>query len=469
MNAGPLCNGAERPASAASTTFACNDRALALGTQRYPEGYVSFYGTSGMLSSLREQDQLIRRRVVELASGAWASFLAGFAVHPTAGDNDPSVRWPLLSFRWGLTAAYVCIILLTRPGQKPEWVIATIGYLVIYHLATTLHTTVHMRRGRPVTWFWEAIPFADIVAVSLIIATVSSVTFPVWALYFLIVFGASMSRGGSYILTLTAACMLGYAGAVASHLASAQQVPWSDVIIIVILMAFGGLFGNLRASFERVLYQDLNESESRYRDLYEDAPNAYFSVGVDARIRTANRAAEELLGYTPDELVGKPVFDLYADTPTGKAKARKVFSRFLAGEEALGEELEMRRADGRHLWISLTARALRDAEGQIEETRSVVVDITERRQAQQALQESEERYRDLFENASDLVQIVALDGSLMYVNRAWREALGYSEEEIPGLSLLDIIHPDARAECSEMFQKVMTGEKRERVEFTFLA
>jgi len=338
-----------------------------------------------MLSSLGEQDRLIRRGAVERARRAWASFLAGFAVHPTSGDNDPSIRWPLLSFRWGLTATYVCVSLFIGLGQKPEWVIATIGYLVIYHLATTLHTTVHMRRGRPVTWFWESIPFADIVVVSLILASVGSVIFPIWVVYFLIAFRASMSRGRSYVLTVTGACMAGYAGAVASHLAAGQQVPWADVIVIVTMMALGGWLANIRASFESVLYQDLNESEARYRDLYEDAPNAYFSIGVDARIRTANRAAEGLLGYAANELVGKPVFDLYAETPAGKVKAREVFSRFLAGGETHGEELEMRGKDGAPVWVSLTARAVRNAEGEIVETRSAAVDITERKRAEQAL------------------------------------------------------------------------------------
>ncbi|MGB6838230.1 MAG: diguanylate cyclase, partial [Dehalococcoidia bacterium] len=88
--------------------------------------------------------------------------------------------------------------------------------------------------------------------------------------------------------------------------------------------------------------------------------------------------------------------------------------------------------------------------------------------AEEALRESEERYRDLFENASDLIQSVAPDGSFVYVNRAWRETLGYSQEEIAGLSLWDIIHPDSKVHCTEMFQRVIAGEKLERIEATFV-
>ncbi len=129
--------------------------------------------------------------------------------------------------------------------------------------------------------------------------------------------------------------------------------------------------------------QALREREERYRDLYEEAPNAYFSVGVDGYVKRANRSARELLGYSREELVGKPVFDLYADTPSGKATAQGVFQRFLAGEEIRDEELEMRRADGSRVWVSLSVRPIRDKEGQVIASRSVMVDITEHKKLDQ--------------------------------------------------------------------------------------
>jgi PAS domain S-box-containing protein len=134
----------------------------------------------------------------------------------------------------------------------------------------------------------------------------------------------------------------------------------------------------------------LQESEEQYRDLYEESPDAYFSVGADGHIKRANRRAMELLGYSRDELIGRPVFDLYADTPNGKTKAQAVFQRFLAAEEIRDEELEMRRADGSKVWISLSVRPIRDKEGQVVASRSVVADITERKRMEEALRESEE-------------------------------------------------------------------------------
>lgn len=75
----------------------------------------------------------------------------------------------------------------------------------------------------------------------------------------------------------------------------------------------------------------------------------------------------------------------------------------------------------------------------------------------------------LLDDINDLVQSVAPDGKFLYVNRAWRETLGYSESEIPRLNMFDIIHPDSRAHWLEMFQRVMKGENLKPVEADFIA
>ena len=122
----------------------------------------------------------------------------------------------------------------------------------------------------------------------------------------------------------------------------------------------------------------LSASEQRYRDLYEEAPVGYLSVGVDGRILSANQRASQMIGFSAEELEGRPVADLFSDTRFGKKGDADSFQRILAGEELSGLEVEMRCKDGRPLWISLWMRPLRGENGKVQASRLVWVDITDR-------------------------------------------------------------------------------------------
>jgi PAS domain S-box-containing protein len=124
--------------------------------------------------------------------------------------------------------------------------------------------------------------------------------------------------------------------------------------------------------------QRLQESESRYRDLYENAPNAYLIVGTDGRILSANRRVTEMLGYTVEELVGTQVHSFLPDTPAGKIRSMEVSRKHLAGEAVFGWEMELRRKDGRPLWVKMWMEPGRGEDGTIQPSRSFWVDITDR-------------------------------------------------------------------------------------------
>jgi diguanylate cyclase (GGDEF)-like protein/PAS domain S-box-containing protein len=85
------------------------------------------------------------------------------------------------------------------------------------------------------------------------------------------------------------------------------------------------------------------------------------------------------------------------------------------------------------------------------------------------LMESEELFVDTFDHTSDLIQRVAPDGAITYTNRAWRDAMGYTEEEVQSLNLLDILHPDSRACCQDRFSRLLNGEALSCIDFKFIA
>src|SRR6266566_862487 len=81
--------------------------------------------------------------------------------------------------------------------------------------------------------------------------------------------------------------------------------------------------------------------------------------------------------------------------------------------------------------------------------------------------ESEQRYRAVIENASDMIQSVRPDGGFEVVNRAWLEKMGYTPEEVNNLVLWDIVHPDALEHCEDLFMRAVQGETIENVRAAF--
>jgi len=96
------------------------------------------------------------------------------------------------------------------------------------------------------------------------------------------------------------------------------------------------------------------------------------------------------------------------------------------------------------------------------------VNVTEQKRIETKLGLSEERYHDLIESASDLIQSVGPDGQVLFVNRAWRETLGYSEAESTGLSFFNIVDDSRRNECRELFYQVFAGKSGLQIETVFL-
>ena len=214
---------------------------------------------------------------------------------------------------------------------------------------------------------------------------------------------------------------------------------------------------------------ELREKEERFRTLAEFAINWIFWLGPDGEMLYVSPSCEPISGYPPSKFYESKDMFLSIVHP----KDRRIWMEHSREMEKnlLPGPLEMRIIDrhGKTRWIRHLGRPVFSETGRYLGIRGSNSDITERKQHEKALQESEERLRDFFDNAIELIQSVSPDGRFLLVNRAWRETLGYTAGEVEALNLSDIIAPECRDRHSELFRRVMTGENSGNIETTFLS
>ncbi|MBN2124480.1 MAG: PAS domain S-box protein [Deltaproteobacteria bacterium] len=216
--------------------------------------------------------------------------------------------------------------------------------------------------------------------------------------------------------------------------------------------------------------RELREGERRIRALFDQTYQFIGLLSPEGILLEANRTALEFSGVQASDVLGKPFWETpwWNHSPDMQERLREAVQAAARGE-FIRFEARHPAPDGIMRLIDFSLKPVKDETGRVTLLIPEGRDITHLKEAEDALRESEERYRDLFENANDLIQAVAPDGRFLYVNRAWRETLGYGEEEVERLSVFDIIHPDSRAHCREVFRQVLGGEKVESFEAAFLA
>jgi two-component system, cell cycle sensor histidine kinase and response regulator CckA len=192
------------------------------------------------------------------------------------------------------------------------------------------------------------------------------------------------------------------------------------------------------------------ESEQQFRAMFESAPVGSALVDIEGKIVSSNRALEQMLGYAKDALGGTPTDDLVH--PDDAGRDRELFRELVSGQrEAYSMESRYVARDGRIVWGQGAAALVRGVDRKPRFAIGMVQDVTERKQAEQALRESEERYRELFENANDMVYTLDLDGRLTAVNRAGEAITGFGRDELLGRALAELIAPEHLDEVAPAF------------------
>ncbi len=197
-----------------------------------------------------------------------------------------------------------------------------------------------------------------------------------------------------------------------------------------------------------LVFRDVTESrraeevQARLAAIVESSQDAIISKTLDGIIRTWNSGAERLFGYTAEETVGRPITLLIP--PDRLDEEREILGRLSRGERVEHYETLRMAKDGRLLDISLTVSPVRDGEGRIIGASKVARDVTHRKQAEDALQASELRFRTLTAHAPVGIFLASREGNCLFVNKRWCEMAGMSPEEARGQGWSRAIHPDDR-------------------------
>lgn len=194
---------------------------------------------------------------------------------------------------------------------------------------------------------------------------------------------------------------------------------------------------------------ELERQNKELRSIFENAAEGINQTTPEGRYLTVNPAFARMMGYSLPEEMMREVTDIgrqiYVD-PEDRESLKKLFAE---KGRVDGFEARVYRRDGRIIWVSINARAVRDETGAIAYYEGTHENITERKRADLALRESEERFRTLFE-FSPVGITIARKGVTLYANQACRRMFGYHDpSEALGTSQLNRIAPSCRQEISE--------------------
>jgi len=186
----------------------------------------------------------------------------------------------------------------------------------------------------------------------------------------------------------------------------------------------------------------LRESEELFRQLAENTRDIVWILSLEAgKVIFANSAFEEITGRTRESLyAGSDSSDIIH--PEDRECAVAALRKQVFEPSDTDSEFRIVRPDQSVRWVRSRAFPIRDHHGRVYRVAGVAEDVTDRKQAEQDLRESEERYRLLAENSQDLIKLLNLQAVVQYASPSHLQVLGYGPDELVNRCMLDLIHPD---------------------------
>jgi PAS domain S-box-containing protein len=202
----------------------------------------------------------------------------------------------------------------------------------------------------------------------------------------------------------------------------------------------------------------LREAEEKYRHIFENATEGIFQASTAGRFTSANPALARLHGYdSPSELI-EAVSSIRDQLFQDPERHSELIRLLLERDAVTNFEARMRRKDGSEQWVSMNVRAFRNDEGRVVFYEGTMEDITQRKEGERALAESEERYRTVIEHSNDGIGF-ARGGKLEYVNPRFLTMFGYDgPDALVGKPIALHVHPDDRERVLDIHDRRRRGQ-----------
>ncbi len=211
----------------------------------------------------------------------------------------------------------------------------------------------------------------------------------------------------------------------------------------------------------------LRAKEEKFRTIYEASPVAIVEVADDGKFLSCNPAAVDMFGYSEKELLEKTITDL--KYPEDEAIVPRVLSELSAMKMSkVRFEKRFVRKNGNIIVALLTVSAVKDETNRMDHALMIIDDITDRRLAEEALRNSEERYRSLVDGVRDAIFKLSPGGMILNLNLAFARITGWRRDEWVGRSFTDLLHPADREKAATALKKVADGENSGVTEYRIL-